>query len=224
MNDTVSTRLHGGIADAERAPLVRYGLLAGIVAPALFAIVVTVNGLMYDGYSHVSQAISELGETGAETQMIQQPLFAVVGLLVLAFALAVKRTLQPSRRTTVAAVLIGFFAVLSGIGNAAFPCDVGCSGSTTVGFLHNLTGSLGFLAAVAAMFTLAKRFPVRGDSVPYQRYSLVLGIVGALGLMSFIFLRATESDLALDGLAQRVFVGAWFLWIEITAVRLFRAT
>ena len=223
MNDTVSTRSRSNGASTERRPLVGYGLLAGIVAPALFAVVVTINGLMYEGYSHVSQPISALGETGAETQVVQQTLFFVVGLLILGFAFAVKRTLQPSRRTTIAALLIGYFAISSGIGNSVFPCDVGCAGSTTVGFLHNLTGALGFAAAVAAMLTLAKRFPVGGDRGPYQRYSLVLGIIGALGFASFIFLRATGSDVELDGLAQRVFVGAWLLWIEITAVRLFRA-
>lgn len=156
--------------------------------------------------------------------MAQQANFLVLGSLMIVFAFAFKRTVEPSRRTTVAAVLIALFGLSAGIGSAVLPCDAGCDGATTIGLLHNTTGVLGFLAALATMFTLAKRFPFRGNRAPYQRYSFILGIVGALGLMAFIALRATGSNIALDGVAQRVFVGAWLLWIEITALRLFKAT
>lgn len=41
--------------------LQRFLALCGIAAPIVFAILATVAGFMYRGYSHVTQAVSELG-------------------------------------------------------------------------------------------------------------------------------------------------------------------
>jgi hypothetical membrane protein len=42
--------------------------MCGIAAPLIFALLVTVSGAMYEGYSHASQAISELGGVEARSR------------------------------------------------------------------------------------------------------------------------------------------------------------
>ena len=41
--------------------LLRFLALCGITAPIVFAILVAVGGFIYEGYSHVTKAVSELG-------------------------------------------------------------------------------------------------------------------------------------------------------------------
>ncbi len=60
--------------------------LCGIAAPIIFAIVIIVAGFFYEDYSHVTQAISELGGVDAQYPIIQNANFFVFGVLVVAFA------------------------------------------------------------------------------------------------------------------------------------------
>ena len=44
-------------------PVSRMAAVGGVVGPLTFVVLVLTAGAMYDGYSHISQAVSELGET-----------------------------------------------------------------------------------------------------------------------------------------------------------------
>ena len=72
----------------ERSGAVRLLALGGTVGPALFVATIIAAGFLYDGYSHVSQTISELGGEGAEYALLQNMNFLVLGVLVLGFAWA----------------------------------------------------------------------------------------------------------------------------------------
>ena len=67
-----------GAAEGGRA--VRLAALGGVIGPILFAVLVIVAGFAYDGYSHVSQKISELGGEGAEFALLQNLNFAEASL------------------------------------------------------------------------------------------------------------------------------------------------
>ena len=53
-----------GTLQTSRPVWVTISLVLGIASPILFAVIVVVGGLMQPGYSHISQAISELIERG----------------------------------------------------------------------------------------------------------------------------------------------------------------
>ena len=46
--------------NTNEANLLRVLALCGIAAPIIFAVVVTVGGFIYEGYSHVTQAVVSL--------------------------------------------------------------------------------------------------------------------------------------------------------------------
>ena len=66
----------------------KYRLLAvcGIIAPLLYVFTVALGGILTPNYSHVSNAISELIETGAPYTMFLNPLFDVYNILIVLFA------------------------------------------------------------------------------------------------------------------------------------------
>ena len=55
--------------------------LSGIIAPLLFGGLLFVEGLLRPGYSHVTQAISELGQVGTPYAEIQDANFVLTGLM-----------------------------------------------------------------------------------------------------------------------------------------------
>ena len=126
--------------------LLRILALCGIVGPIIFAVLVTVSGFLYDGYSHSSQAISELAGSDAESPLLQTINFFIIGSAVMALAVGLHRGIGGGRGSVIGPALIFVFGASSGIG--IFPCDSGCDGATGLGFMHNLTGLIGFVAAI----------------------------------------------------------------------------
>ena len=197
---------------------VRSAALGGVVGPIVFVVLVLVGGGLYDGYSHVTQKISELGGEGAEYALLQSLNFVVVGVLVIGFAWALARYFGPPY---LGPVLIGFFGLSSAIGNGLFPCDLGCEGATTVGLLHNISGMAGFVAAIAGMFMLHRRWQSDPRWQSHLRFTRIALIAASVGLAWFVVTSALDSTV-LVGVAQRVYVGALLVWIVVTAARLYR--
>jgi hypothetical membrane protein len=202
----------------KRSRVIRLAALGGAIGPILFVMLVIVGGGVYDGYSHVSQTISELGGDGAEYALLQNLNFVMLGLLVIGFSWALAGVLGPPY---LGAALIGFFGLSSAIANGLLPCDVGCEGETTVGLLHNMTGLSGFIAAIAGMFILARRW--RDDPVwqPHVGFTRFAAFVALGGLAWFVGTQALDAG-SFAGIAQRVFVSALLLWIAVTAWKLHR--
>ncbi len=202
----------------KRSRVIRLATLGGIIGPILFVMLVIVGGGVYDGYSHVSQTISELGGDGAEYALLQNFNFIVIGTLVIGFSWALAGVLGPPY---LGPALIGFFGMSSSIANGLLPCDAGCEGETTVGLLHNITGLAGFIAAIAGMFILARRWrddPVWQSHVGFTRSA---AFVATGGFAWFVITQALDAE-PLTGIAQRVFVSALLLWTAVTAWKLHR--
>ena len=209
-----ATKRDSHVADATT----RLAVIGGVIGPILFAVLVVVGGMLYDGYSHTSQKVSELGGEGAEYAILQNLNFIMLGILVIGFAYGLARILGPPY---LGPILIAFFGVSSSIANGLLPCDVGCKGETTVGLLHNITGVAGFIAAIVGMFVLARRWshdPRWQTHIPFTRAAASVAIAG---LVWFVVTQATDAQ-AFAGIAQRVFIGAFLLWISVTAVRIYR--
>jgi hypothetical membrane protein len=172
----------------------------------------------YEGYSHVSQAISELGGKGASDPLLQNVNFFVLGVLVLGLAWALFRSGIATARGATLLAGLGFF---SAIGSAFLPCDLGCGGTTTVGLLHNVFGVTGFVLAIAGMLMLGRHWRDDASWSGHARFSRMAVVVAIAAIAVFIVMRATDSE-AYDGVAQRVFVTALLGWIFVTSVRRYR--
>ena len=176
---------------------VRWLALGGVLGPAMFVVIVMVAGLLYEGYSHVSQSISELGGEGAEYALLQNINFLTLGVLVLGSAWALARVLGGS---IVGPLLIGAFGLSSSIANGLLPCDLGCEGQTTVGLLHNITGITGFVAAIAGMLLLARRWRTDSRWQSHVGFTRAAAFVALAGLIGFVAMKASGAE-ATDGLA-----------------------
>lgn len=195
--------------------------VCGMAGPVVFALLVAVASFYYPGYSQMTQAVSELGGAGAPNPAIQNANFFLIGVLVVAFAFGLQRGIGDGRGSKLGPVFIGVFGVSSGLANAFLPCDRGCEFQTIVGTMHNVTGLAGFLAAIAGLFLISRRF----DHDPFWRshrpYTLLTAVVALVSLLAWIGIAKAAEIGSLNGVLQRVFIAVWLVWVEVTAVRLF---
>ena len=196
----------------------RLAALGGVIAPTVFVATVLTLATLTDGYSHLSQKVSELGGAGAQFPLVQNLNFIVGGVLIIGFAWSLARRFG---RPYVAAMLIGFFGASSWIANGILPCDTGCLGASPVGLAHNLTGFVGFVAALVGMFLFARRWRSDDSWRSHFLFTRVAAAVGSAGLLWFVVTQAMDAQ-EFSGLAQRVFIAALLAWMTVTGVRLYR--
>lgn len=109
-------------------------------------------GAQYEGYSHASQAISELGGVEAKHPFIQNATFTIAGVLIMAFALGLHRGIGQGRGSRSGPLLVGYFGVIAAVAQPLLHCDSGCEFETLTGTMHNVTGMSGFVALITGIF------------------------------------------------------------------------
>ncbi len=89
--------------------ILRFLSICGIAAPIIFAILMTVAGFLYEGYSHATQAGSELGGVEAQYPIVQNASFFIVGILFTTFAFGLHRGIGDGKGSRLGPVLVGIF-------------------------------------------------------------------------------------------------------------------
>jgi len=163
------------------------------------------------GYSHVSNTISELGETGApRARQVAFGFFLPVGLLVWLALWLVHRETSDKHLSLILVALscLGTGYALSAI----FPCDPGGPFyGTWRTLIHNGLGLIDYGGTGFGFLLVARYFSARKATFPVVAF-LVAGILVLLGLL----LLASESALPIRGAVQRVaevvqFTGVFYL-------------
>lgn len=194
--------------------------LCGIAAPVVFALFVIIAGAYYPGYSHVTQAISELGGVEAQNPLIQNVNFFISGVLIVAFAFGLYRNFNGAVRSALGAALVGALGLVA-LAHAFLHCDAGCEFVSTVGSMHNLTGLVGFLSVTTGVFLFSKIFALDPNWQSYRGYSIMTAVVGLTSLVLWIALARVARIQILNGSLQRVFASTIFLWVGVISARLF---
>lgn len=199
----------------------RLAALSGIIGPVVFVLIITIAGTRYDGYSHLSQAISELGATDSPVRIWQTLNFFFLGTALTLFALSFHQRFERSSKLTTGLFL--YFAIFAGIGNGVFSCAPGCDMITTTGILHNLTGLTGFLSLSAAMFIIAKRMR---KLEAWSRWATYTKTTGYLIVLFFVIWMTVGpiGELLPDihGLFQRLMAASFLQWFMVMGLHLWK--
>lgn len=206
-------------------------LRAGLVAGPLFVAVFLVEPAFHPGYNPMRHPVSSLSlGPGGWVQVLN---FVVAGLLCLAFAAGLRRTLRPGPGAIAAPALLAVWAV-GLLGAGAFATDP-VSGyprgtppvtdpPTWHGQLHDLAFSLpGFASIAAAMFVLGYAY-ARRRMPRWATLSMASG-AAFVGLFALTTLGFAQHPHLVDaaGLLQRLTVGVGWLWLTLVAAHEVRA-
>ena len=193
----------------------------GIAGPITFVLGIIIAGTQYDGYSHISQEISQLGGVDSQYPWIQNLNFYLLSLTVIGFTFGLHKAIDGGRGSIIGIVLIALLGFSAAGLNSVFPCDSLCEGITAAGKLHLITGVGGVLAMAIGLTVVSRRMAKSLEWKTYSRYTLAAGI---LGFVLFFAIGVTKGieDAEVDGLMQRIFISNYLIWLFVTGLRVVR--
>jgi hypothetical membrane protein len=205
-------------ADAKQIRLVRRLALAGIIGPAIFAMLIVVQGFLVPGYSHVRLPISALAAW--PTGWIQVVNFHCFGALTIVFAHALHRAVRPTH-----AGFIGF--ALLALGSVGLIVDGIFSWQMVDGVPrdtapHVVGAIIVFVGTGLGLMSFSRRFVADPQWRDLATYTMASGIaVVALFLMAGLLAIPEGTPLhPWAGLIQRIVCGVWFACVIVLASRI----
>jgi uncharacterized protein DUF998 len=159
-------------------------LAAGTLAGPVFLTISLFEVLLRPGFDLTRHSLSLF--TNGDLGWIHIATMLASGLLMLAGAFGLRQAINEGRARTWGPILIGIFGasfIAAGLMTPdpalGFPPGT-AAGPPTAFSLHSIghliSGSIGFLALIAACFVFARRFRATGE-IGWARYSLVTGLV-----------------------------------------------
>ncbi len=196
-------------------------VLSGAAAAGVYVFTVALGGLLRPGYSHLSQAVSELIESGAPNGAMLDALFLLYNLLTAGFAVGLlsSRWTGGDKGGVAAAGTVRLAEAACGFATVFFHQDVPGTAATATGVVHIVLAGLSSLSTMAAILLMTVWFYRSGTFPGSGHYSLVTLILvfvsgGAAALM-------TARGIPLNGLSERITIGGFLQWILVLSLRFF---
>jgi Protein of unknown function (DUF998) len=202
----------------------RQGLLAcGILYALLYPIVNDViAATLYDGYSRMDQAVSELSATGAPTHAFLTAVGPVFSLLLIGFGIGIWRSAHRKRSLRIAGALViahGAMSFLWMFGPMSQREVIAAGGATSADTMHLvLSAATGFfVTAYVAATAFAYGWVFRLYSVATVATALVFGLLSAQ-----VDQIEAGDPTPYMGLLERIGIAAWLVWLAVMAAALLR--
>lgn len=154
-------------------------LMLGLFGPIYYIILLTLLGLLWDGYNPIATGMSEIGAVDSPYRYYMNFLgFSALGLFMISFAFGFRLFFKSHLQTNISFILIligGLFMVAVGF----LPCDSGCIDVTRTGELHSLAST--FPAILIPFAAMIAAHPI------YKHLNMRLGYTSfVLGILSLI--------------------------------------
>jgi hypothetical protein len=197
-------------------------LICGIVSSLLYFSMDIVAGLLTEGYSFTSQAISELSAIGAPATPMWVPLGFVYAALLIAFGVGVWVIAGGQRRALrVIGVLLITLAV---VGSLPFPMHMRGDEKTFTDTMHLVI--YGLIVPPLLMLSMGLgAVAYKGKKRWFSLYSVgtivTLLVVGTLTGLSAVQIDAQQAT-PWVGVTERILVHGYMLWVAVLAIVLLR--
>lgn len=200
-----------------RVVLLACGPLYAVLYPIVNDVIAAT---LYDGYSRMDQAVSELSATGAPTHALLAAMGPVFNILFVGFGIGVwqsaheKRSLRLAGALMIAHAAMGFLWMFAPMSQRDV---IAAGGATSADTMHLiLSGATGLLVtAYVATAALAFGWAFRLYSIATIGTALLFGLLSA----QVDKIEAGEPTPCM-GLLERIGIGAWLLWVAVVAIGL----
>lgn len=194
---------------------------AGFSGAFLFILASILGGLQIEGYSFISQFISESYATGIPNSDYLRMLFVTSGVLLAIFGFTTAAIIKNSNGLKISFVL---FAILYGLGTVStgfFPCDFGCPAEGDISlsqFIHNTSGFFVYAFVPFCLIGISLTSKKHDDMSKLSKVSLICGVLSLV----FVVLLFCDPTGPYIGLIQRIIEGSILFWVVVTALHIQR--
>lgn len=193
-------------------------LVCGVLSSLLYAVMLVVVPLQWEGYSSVSQTVSELSAIGAPTRLLWEVPGNLYALLVALFGCGVWASAGRRRSVHVVGGSLIAYGVIGGFWP---PMHLR-------GTVHTLTDTLhiAFTIATVVLMMLAIGFGAGAFGKRFRLYSIAsLVALVAFGVLTGMDAPRVAANLPTPwvGLWERIDIGVFLLWVVVLASALLRA-
>ncbi len=207
-------------------PLRRLAAWAGILGPALFVTVFTLEGALRPGYNSMEMFISALSL--GPRSWIQMTNFVILGALLALFTWGVAAEFRTGKASRGGVILLAIMAALFMVSGPFVmdPTGTPQSAATVHGTIHGLAGGIVFLLMPISIFVFLRRFRTDPNWKALQGWTLILGIIEAVTDLFFIII--SKAPQLLDtfagwmGLIQRAALVPFMVWVFVFGLGLLR--
>ncbi len=170
----------------------------GMVTPVLFWVFTIIAGFIHGNYNHFRNAVSNLGEIGANSEIIMAIFTLGIAISCLLFSVGFYKASKEDKQNLLPAIL-SFAMPISFLWAAVFPEG------------HQLHGTLGPLPALIILgsLLLAVLWKNNRQSINIKLWSAVSAVVMLLFVVRFI--PAMQQNF--EGLIQRTLYTGWSIWL-----------
>jgi hypothetical protein len=189
----------------------------GTSAAIVYVGTVILGGLIRPGYSHLSDAISELVADGAPNRSLLSSLFLIYNLLLSAFGIGLFLKSKDQSRGRQSGYIGSFFLILVGLAGVsmelAFPQDPGGNPTTFAGTMHLVMAGIASLGTMVAIVFLALWFRNFTDLKGYVAFSWISVVI--IFISGGLTAAALANHHPLFGLIERDTIGTFILWLFV---------
>lgn len=192
--------------------------LLGVTGALLFIIASILGGLQIEGYSFISQYISESYASGLPNTDYLRDMFIVSGLMLALFGFMAPSVLPSAKNLKIGFFLFAVFYGLGTISTGFFPCDLGCpSDGNDVSIsqiIHNITGFLVYAVVPLCLMGIGWSSKKWKDDSSFSKVAIICGAV-AFGFVVILFGNPKGPFI---GLFQRLIESSILFWVIYTAL------
>jgi hypothetical membrane protein len=199
-----------------------YSVLAGLVAPIFYLVLVSTLGLLEPDFSHRTDMMSMLGGVEGIRGLLFNIGVVITGLLLIVFAFGLHQSIHHGVGSKIGPILIALGGV-GMFGSGIFSCDVNCvnviESKTFIGILHMLNAFVaGSCLAISPFFIF---FRMKQDKLweKYRSFTLAIGVFANLpGVVLWVSMFTSRLP-EWEGVIQRLGLLFPLIWIFVLAMR-----
>lgn len=197
--------------------------LIGMAAAVVYVFSVILGGVLWDGYSHLSQAISEFTMVRSPILTTMDRLFSTYGLLLFLFGLGwYSIWVEEKNKWLKASAAMLIVCSLAGLLMKFAPMDPIGHSLTTRGTVHLVLAGVASLSTILAVFFAAYGFKETKYAAKLSNFSYTIAcLIVIFGALAAIAPKLLPSYL---GLTERLTIGSFIIWLFWITFKLFFIT
>lgn len=195
-------------------------VICGILSSPLYVSTDILAAMQWEGYSYISQSVSELMAMGAPTRSFVVSLFSIYDMLVIAFGLGIWVTDSRKRVRFTGILLIGY-GIVGLVTLLFFPMHLRGAEKTISDTMHATLTSI-----IVLFILLSIGFGATAHGKWFRRYSigtvLILILFGTLAGLDGPRV-AAQLPTPWLGITERINIFAYLFWVLVLAAKRLRA-